>query len=892
MPGGVAALIVALFASGPQVSPVRPVAAPYTWPPSGLGSGLGGVSLVSTPARGSVLYWLGVSVARCQGGMELEPDHRLERLLVDGGRTPLDVLSSRLFVLRSTNVTFRPLVELDGEVFAFRDFDGGAELVRLGGPGESAIAEAVSLPEPSRPSGSGASDGVTRMLAWQLDPGDGGAPAIAVATSPAAAPLSLSSPSLLASNADQPRACAEGDGVRFVWRSTGAAARVHSERLSVDGGTTGQVTLAGAAAWRDRLFAVSTPALSAAGWLESEVDGGAWVQRFDSSGTLVGGPVLLPSSGRASPPAAIAWDDEIVVIYPNAASSRRELSAVRFLRDGGMTVEPPRLGLPASSESILHVSAAVDGEGLLLLYARESGGNCSDIMTARLVDLGAGLSWDGDPPRLVAPCASPSPVTLAPLSGETWAGWEELGGTNEGTRQTKAVRVRAGPAVTGTPATLGTANLGTYYAPSFAPATDRVVGAGGYMLNNLRTVGVASYRIRIDGGTTTTLLPYDEGGDDAVGVACRAEACLVGWGRPGTLEGLLLSADGGEARFSTPIGGTALVRPAWAATLEGFAATWLRGDGTLGDVELALLGPRGELRAGPLTVARTARRGEPPAIASVGSQVVLAWTDLRAGGTPDIALARVDAQGTLLDPAGILASVDSAPDHFPQLAAEGSGAVVVWARYEGLNRFELHAARLRSDGVIASAQSSRVLGGPTDDRLPSAVAFGDGGLLVAFRRVDRANTVGFLELHFTPQGAPCSEGWACGTGACVDGVCCERDCGSCGVCALAVGAPVSGVCAPRPDGADCPAGSCQAGTCVAPDAGSAADAGEHRSYRVGCGCGAGGSAAGLALAALLALLRPSRRRAHRDRLAGPMPTFPKTVEPPSTTSSRPCWLRV
>ena len=67
-------------------------------------------------------------------------------------------------------------------------------------------------------------------------------------------------------------------------------------------------------------------------------------------------------------------------------------------------------------------------------------------------------------------------------------------------------------------------------------------------------------------------------------------------------------------------------------------------------------------------------------------------------------------------------------------------------------------------------------------------------------------TLGAVEL--LPQGAPCSAAWACLSGSCADGVCCDTACGGsdpsdCLACSAAAGAAQDGTCTPRPAGQRC-----------------------------------------------------------------------------------------
>lgn len=73
-------------------------------------------------------------------------------------------------------------------------------------------------------------------------------------------------------------------------------------------------------------------------------------------------------------------------------------------------------------------------------------------------------------------------------------------------------------------------------------------------------------------------------------------------------------------------------------------------------------------------------------------------------------------------------------------------------------------------------------------------------------------------------GEPCDPQAPCLSLHCVDGVCCDTECGGgdpddCLACSEAAGAVADGTCGPRYDGAACgePGWSCSEGTCVAPD---------------------------------------------------------------------------
>jgi hypothetical protein len=81
-----------------------------------------------------------------------------------------------------------------------------------------------------------------------------------------------------------------------------------------------------------------------------------------------------------------------------------------------------------------------------------------------------------------------------------------------------------------------------------------------------------------------------------------------------------------------------------------------------------------------------------------------------------------------------------------------------------------------------------------------------------------------------PLGATCAADSACGSGSCVDGVCCDSACDSgCEACVASVTGESDGQCAPVPAGADpddeCAAGPCGAGFCDGGGACQTANAG-------------------------------------------------------------------
>src|SRR5690606_23070874 len=107
---------------------------------------------------------------------------------------------------------------------------------------------------------------------------------------------------------------------------------------------------------------------------------------------------------------------------------------------------------------------------------------------------------------------------------------------------------------------------------------------------------------------------------------------------------------------------------------------------------------------------------------------------------------------------------------------------------------------------------------PGVERLADVSSDGRGRAMVVYGRyVDepdvrvhrvRARIVDLALSAGDPQGSACESGWACETGFCVDGVCCDTACGhgsldDCQVCSASAGATADGVCTPIAAGTTC-----------------------------------------------------------------------------------------
>ncbi|HTN52066.1 MAG TPA: hypothetical protein VML50_06655, partial [Anaeromyxobacter sp.] len=114
-----------------------------------------------------------------------------------------------------------------------------------------------------------------------------------------------------------------------------------------------------------------------------------------------------------------------------------------------------------------------------------------------------------------------------------------------------------------------------------------------------------------------------------------------------------------------------------------------------------------------------------PAVAFDGIRFLVAWVDRRSGEAGEIWAARVTADGTLLDPAGI--PVATGDGDRPVLAAAAGGGAFLVAWQELPSEFQprpFRAARLSGDGTLLDA--APVALGADGDRLGALAATFDG----------------------------------------------------------------------------------------------------------------------------------------------------------------------
>jgi hypothetical protein len=257
-----------------------------------------------------------------------------------------------------------------------------------------------------------------------------------------------------------------------------------------------------------------------------------------------------------------------------------------------------------------------------------------------------------------------------------------------------------------------------------------------------------------------------------------------------------------------------------------YVAAWR--DDRVGDFEImgsrvsnagAVLDPGGI----PINTATPSTRPAISRIGAAGNSLVV-WSDLRTGASYDVYGARMNAAGTVLEPAGIALATGAGDQTAPTAAYDGTDAFVIWQNPAA--SIDLYGGRVSAGGTALDGAGIPIALDPSNELKPSLASDGAGHLLVAYHRYDTAPTLGGLRVHARtitdlPAGVGCTNGNDCASGFCADGVCCNSACGGsdptdCQACTVAAGGTMNGTCTPLATGAICRAstGGCDpAETC-------------------------------------------------------------------------------
>jgi hypothetical protein len=199
-----------------------------------------------------------------------------------------------------------------------------------------------------------------------------------------------------------------------------------------------------------------------------------------------------------------------------------------------------------------------------------------------------------------------------------------------------------------------------------------------------------------------------------------------------------------------------------------------------------------------------------PDVAVSGNQLLVVWDDRRNEAPGDIYGARLTAAGSLnvLDPNGIAIATTGGQSEPTVVGTQNGRWVVAWTddRNSATNQRDIYGQDIQASGTIGT---EFVISGGTEDEFapafqndPSsstkpAIVYSKVRADINTRRVYRRTLT-----YLGDNGNTCSMASQCSSGFCVDGYCCDTDCGGsqtafpkdCQACSMARGAAANGTC--------------------------------------------------------------------------------------------------
>jgi hypothetical protein len=216
----------------------------------------------------------------------------------------------------------------------------------------------------------------------------------------------------------------------------------------------------------------------------------------------------------------------------------------------------------------------------------------------------------------------------------------------------------------------------------------------------------------------------------------------------------LAFADGGGSRAQLVPNPGDQELPALAFDGANYLAVWQDTQSGLTDLTGARVAPSGALvDDGGFGVSRAPGGQRTPSIGFGNGRYLVTWSDFRSGGESAAYAARVNPDGTLLDPNGIYIASSSSGRYYPRgVAFDGSNFLAPWwSAYIFSPYYEaIGAVRVTPAGTVLMPSVGMTYSMTTPTRVP-VVAFGQTVYLVAW--YDRRASEAIYGARVTPAGA-------------------------------------------------------------------------------------------------------------------------------------------
>jgi hypothetical protein len=174
-------------------------------------------------------------------------------------------------------------------------------------------------------------------------------------------------------------------------------------------------------------------------------------------------------------------------------------------------------------------------------------------------------------------------------------------------------------------------------------------------------------------------------------------------------------------------------RPAVASDGQSFFAVWEDARNVYDDIYGARIGSGGMVfDTLGIAIAGASLAQEHPDIVYDGDRYAVAWQDKRTNVDYDIYMSRVDTDGLVLDPAGILVSGAAGDQEEPAIAYNNRGYVLLWQDGRGPEGFDIYGARADTSGTVADPDGFEVSGAAYNQVAPDLCSDPVGVILMTY----------------------------------------------------------------------------------------------------------------------------------------------------------------
>jgi len=422
-------------------------------------------------------------------------------------------------------------------------------------------------------------------------------------------------------------------------------------------------------------------------WHDSR-NGPTWdvyAARIDSAGALIDTtalPVRVDMSQQFG--LALAFDgSNWLIAWHDSKNEHKDIFGTR-LSSGGSVVDPAPLPISISSVDQAEPAIAFDGTNYLIVWHEWREGTLYDIRATRVSPAGTVLD-----PAGIGLCTHSSDALYPAVAfdGANYlVTWEDY---RNGAADIYAVRV--------SPA-------GTVLSPGIFP------------------VSTASDR------------------QERPAVAFNGMLYLVVWqdSRSGGFDifGARVSTSGSVAepwglRISEALRDQ--VRPAVASDGYYFFAVWEDARNVYDDIYGARIAQSGAVfDTLGIPIASASLAQEHPDVVFDGDRYAVAWQDKRSNADYDIYVSRVDTDGLVLDPAGIIVCGAAGDQSEPSIAYNRRGYVLIWQDGRGPADDDIYAAHVDTSGAVTDPGGFEVSGADNNQSTPDLCSNTVGVVLMAY----------------------------------------------------------------------------------------------------------------------------------------------------------------